>query len=270
MKQEFKTLKSQFLNQVLEPAVDQIMSMLPQREPPVEVLNKACLIGHRGTCSVVGIKENTLSAFSHAIENSAWGIELDVHLTQDLVPVVSHDPDLRRVFHIDRTLADLSFQELRQIAPEVPSLNEVISLARGRAHLMVEMKTINHVTPSEIAIVMQEALAGLSPLEEFHLLGLSANIFDAFQWLDPRAQIAVAITNTEEMSQLALERDLGGLAGHYLLMTNQICQRHRLRQQKLGTGFVSSRNVLYRELNRRIDWIFTNHIANVGGLLPNG
>lgn len=50
------------------------------------------IIGHRGASAVA--PENTLAAFARALDDSADGIELDVRLARDGVPVVVHDPTL--------------------------------------------------------------------------------------------------------------------------------------------------------------------------------
>jgi hypothetical protein len=48
-------------------------------------------------------------------------------------------------------------------------------------------------------------------------------------------------------------------AAQYLLLSAKLIRQHHQRGQKLGCGFASSRNCLYREINRGVDWIFTNH-----------
>jgi len=46
------------------------------------------------------IKENTIKAFDNAFKNGYQGIEFDVRLTKDKIPVVLHDSFLSRVFKI--------------------------------------------------------------------------------------------------------------------------------------------------------------------------
>ena len=52
------------------------------------------IYAHRGAS--FELPENTLSAFARAIELQADGIELDVHLSSDGIPVVIHDDLLDR------------------------------------------------------------------------------------------------------------------------------------------------------------------------------
>jgi glycerophosphoryl diester phosphodiesterase len=74
---------------------------------------KPLIIGHRGASAVA--PENTLCAFNAAIEVGADGIEFDVQLSRDGVPVVIHDDNLRRTGLTDRRVADLLAAELNGI-----------------------------------------------------------------------------------------------------------------------------------------------------------
>lgn len=56
--------------------------------------------------------ENTLAAFTRAIQDGAEGIEFDVRLSQDGVPVVIHDATLARTGLIDGAVAELSAEVL--------------------------------------------------------------------------------------------------------------------------------------------------------------
>ena len=35
----------------------------------------------------------------------------------------------------------------------------------------------------------------------------------------------------------------------------------------MGTGFIHSRNALFRELNRGIEWIFSNRAVHIQGIV---
>jgi len=73
------------------------------------------IIGHRGASKVA--PENTLAAFERALFDGADGIEFDVRLARDNVPVVIHDATLRRTAaaHLDAPIASLSSSHLSAI-----------------------------------------------------------------------------------------------------------------------------------------------------------
>ena len=71
------------------------------------------IIAHRGASAHA--PENTFAAFKKAIAAGADGIELDVRLSKDSIPVVFHDSTLRRLAKIERSVADLTAEELSKI-----------------------------------------------------------------------------------------------------------------------------------------------------------
>src|SRR5437667_4592365 len=78
--------------------------------------NKQCLpliIGHRGASAQK--PENTIPAFDLALELEADGIEFDVRLASDGVPVVIHDPDLKRTGRQTGLVRKSSSAELEKI-----------------------------------------------------------------------------------------------------------------------------------------------------------
>jgi glycerophosphoryl diester phosphodiesterase len=116
------------------------------------------IIGHRGAAAVA--PENTLVSFERALFGGADGIEFDVRLARDLVPVVIHDSTLRRTALVRGRVESFSSLELSELDagtwfnlryPElarseytrarIPTLAAVFeSLRESDALLYVEMK----------------------------------------------------------------------------------------------------------------------------------
>jgi glycerophosphoryl diester phosphodiesterase len=71
------------------------------------------IIGHRGASAVA--PENTMAAFRKAIEAGADGIEFDVRLSRDGVPVVIHDETLYRTAQRSEYVSNLSAEELELV-----------------------------------------------------------------------------------------------------------------------------------------------------------
>jgi glycerophosphoryl diester phosphodiesterase len=74
---------------------------------------KPLIIAHRGASAQA--PENTLAAFRRALADGAEGIELDVRLARDNVPVVFHDSTLRRTALREGRLSDFTSSELAEI-----------------------------------------------------------------------------------------------------------------------------------------------------------
>ncbi|MCC6326962.1 MAG: hypothetical protein IT174_00495 [Acidobacteria bacterium] len=75
--------------------------------------HRPLIIAHRGASSVA--PENTIAAFRKAIEAGADGIEFDVRLARDGIPVVIHDATLKRTNKADLAISDLTSKELAAI-----------------------------------------------------------------------------------------------------------------------------------------------------------
>ena len=90
--------------------------------------------------------ENSLPAFRAAVE-AGVGIELDVQLSRDGVPMVFHDGTLARVCGanapggiVDYTREELLRFSLAGTAEKIPTLREVLDLVDGRVPLLLEIK----------------------------------------------------------------------------------------------------------------------------------
>jgi glycerophosphoryl diester phosphodiesterase len=40
-------------------------------------------------------------------------------------------------------------------------------------------------------------------------------------------------------------------------------KKHQTQNQRIGTGYIHSKNCLFRELNRGVEWIFSNHAVKL-------
>ncbi len=90
-------------------------------------------------------------AFTAAVEGGADGLELDIHLSRDGVPVVIHDETLERTTDASGPVAGMTLQQLQQFdaggwfSPEfagepIPELEEVLRTFSGRLRLNLELK----------------------------------------------------------------------------------------------------------------------------------
>jgi glycerophosphoryl diester phosphodiesterase len=252
---------------LLLPLIDRIYARMPRPNPGIERLTGCRIISHRGEHDGRRVFENTLAAFDAAVEQGVWGIEFDVRWTRDLEPVVTHDPDLRRVFGQRWPIGDSSLNELRRLCPHVPTLAEVIGRYGGRVHLMVEIKEEPYADPGRQNRILGDLFAGLCPGRDFHLLALTPGTFRLTPFAPPSAFLPVARVNISEASRIALQRGYAGIAGHYAMLGAEVIERHHAAGQQVGTGYIRSRNALLREINRGVDWIFSNHAGEVQALV---
>lgn len=101
------------------------------------------IIAHRGASAEQ--PENTLAAFRYALALEVDGIELDVRVTRDGVPVVFHDNSLRRLTGAPGRVAGKTWTELGSLRVRgrepIPRLADVLRLTRGLAMVQIELKS---------------------------------------------------------------------------------------------------------------------------------
>jgi glycerophosphoryl diester phosphodiesterase len=71
------------------------------------------ITAHRGNS--VAALENTMAAFTLALDLGVNAIETDIHLTSDGVPMLIHDADLARTAGLDSAVAALTLADLQQV-----------------------------------------------------------------------------------------------------------------------------------------------------------
>jgi len=126
------------------------------------------LIGHRGYARFA--PENTPAAFEAALEAGCDGVELDVRLTADGVPIVHHDAEGRegegRLELEGMRAADLAGLVLQDRSGRrytVPTLGDVLAGLSRRALVNVEVKPPLQGRHDAVAAAVLEALEKARP-----------------------------------------------------------------------------------------------------------
>lgn len=102
-------------------------------------------IAHRGLHDApAGVPENSLSAFKAAVA-AGYGIECDLQLASDGVPVVFHDAELGRMTGQTGTLDAMTGAALARLAltetdEKIPTVPMLLSVVGGKVPLVVELK----------------------------------------------------------------------------------------------------------------------------------
>ena len=237
--------------------MDGVMALIPRVRPAQDLFDRCRIIAHRGAHGP-NVLENTVEAFDSAIEIGAWAIEFDIRWTRDDVPVVHHDKDCVRTFNDPHILEENAFELLRVKFAKIPSLKEVVERYRGKTHFMIELKKSQGAWTNERLKILGDVLSPLRSVQDYHLMSLDAELLLRCDFAERAALLPVAEFNGEELSQIAIREKMGGLTGHYALVTERQVRRHLDAGQHVGTGFIASPSVMNREIARGVDLIFTN------------
>jgi glycerophosphoryl diester phosphodiesterase len=114
------------------------------------MVNQVQRVAHRGGSLLA--PENTLAAFRNALTMPVDAIELDVQMSRDGQAIVFHDATINRLTDGEGNILDLDFAYLRSLnaathfpggwpqVEQIPTLREVLTLAKGRVQVYIEMK----------------------------------------------------------------------------------------------------------------------------------
>ena len=255
-----------FINKIL----NLLWMFIPVATPDVAALKAAKIVAHRGVHENNLAMENTMAAFSLALDNKIWGIELDVRLSKDSVAFVLHDPDTQRLYGKENKIK-ISATDSHYIIkhfPQIPQLSDVIIKFKDRLHLMIEIKEDYSKHPLAIKH-FKTLLSKLEPIHHYHLLSLHPDFLTPFDFVPNEAKMDVIWLNPEEIFQKNNHLNHAAIAGHFLFFNSRRISQLKAKGRSIGVGFLDSKKLLYRELNRGVDWIFTNHPLRLRKLIPD-
>lgn len=199
--------------------------------------------------------ENTLAAFEAAIAAGADGIEFDVRLSRDGVPVVIHDDTLRRTHGMRRRVADMALNDLNKF--DVPSVEQLFEIFKSNELILyLELK--------DIQIELAEACCKL--VEEYRLK--DRVIFECFEHsaleavknIDPDLKTA-ALFQPPSAFILKRAQAIGAseIALHHRLINKRLIEKARLANLKVVTWTVDDPAWIGRAQTHAIDALITNN-----------
>ena len=243
-------------------------------------MNTPLIIGHRGASAVA--PENTMAAFREAIAVGADGVEFDVRLTRDGVPVVIHDRDLRRTGGLSQRVADLTWAEIAKVDvgswfsesfgnETVPSLTELFSLFQSNdSTLYLEMKCDSVAEYAPLAeacchLIKEHGLKERVMIECFQLPALKV-VREIDSEIRTVALFEPSIANPSVLSNPSIinkATDVGAvaLALHHRLARKSLIERARSSGMHIAVWTVDDPAWLERARTLGIDALITNDPA---------
>jgi glycerophosphoryl diester phosphodiesterase len=165
-------------------------------------------VAHRGGAHLA--PENTFAAFVNALSLPVDAIELDVHLSRDGHVVVFHDNHVHKHTNGSGNLLDLDLSYLRRLdaaarhpggwpePQQIPTLSEVLDLARGHAQVYIEIKTSKrgrtyqsypYIAEKVIDLVRQARM-----IEEVLVISFDWLILPVIKSLEPTIQTGMLVS----------------------------------------------------------------------------
>lgn len=124
-------------------------------------MQKVLRIGHRGAAGHA--PENTLASIQKGVALGVDFVEIDVRRTADGVLVALHDETVNRTTNGKGRVDRLSLREVKKFdagdGEYIPTLEEVLTVVKGKAGLMVELK-ITGVARQAVDAVREAEFSG--------------------------------------------------------------------------------------------------------------
>lgn len=179
------------------------------------------IYGHRGAMGTY--PENTLLAFTKAVEAGADGIELDVHLTKDKKVVVMHDTTLDRTTDSEGSIKESKIYELQHVGitpaykgseyydatwekERIPLLNECLTMYRdSNIDINIELKTNAEHYPNieeEVYLIV----SSLHMTDQVILSSSNMETLETLKRLDENLRVAYLSKEVPENPQLFIEQ----------------------------------------------------------------
>lgn len=224
---------------------------------------KVIVIGHRGANRIA--PENTLKSFQKAIELGADYIEFDIHASIDGVIVIMHGDDISTITGKKGSIKNMKLEELKKFdcgeGEKIPTLQELIQLAKGKINLQCEIKTPG-LTEKLAKILKKEALIESSLISSFMLTELLK-----LQKIEPNLKLGLLLfpqvtspRRLKSLIQKAIDNTFYSILLFYRSIDEELiifCHDNNL---KVIAWTVDSKNALKKLLNIGIDGIITNDI----------
>lgn len=196
-------LEAALLAACVAPGVPASPPAEPVLSPPSPRVLK---VAHRGGAGLA--PENTLAAFNMGLAHGADFLELDIHMSKDGQLVVMHDALLERTTNASGEVSDYTAAELAALdasarysganAPErqpVPTLDQVLALAKGRAAVQIEIKLRADKTRYPgIEAKLVELLRAQGMLDDVMVLSFDFPTLQKIKEIEPRLKTCALIS----------------------------------------------------------------------------
>jgi glycerophosphoryl diester phosphodiesterase len=252
--------------------------------PATPSVHRCLNIGHRGASA--DAPENTLVAFELALRQGADGIELDVHLSSDGMPVVIHDARLNRTTSGSGRVSELPFSVLRRLDAgswfnqrypgrarlryaglKIPSLAGALAWVRRRNCLaFIEIKqTWNEYPGIEQKTLEEIHRAGVAPLAT--VISFNWPSLARIRKMDSRIALGFDFSRPLSAVRRACAIGATSLLPHWALASRRFIRRAHQEGFRVLAWDLHQPLLMRRKIFDGVDGIITSHPARLAELL---
>ena len=164
------------------------------------------ILGHRGACAYA--PDNTRAAFELAVQQGADGVETDIHLTADGIPVIQHNYEINRNSNGQGFVEQMTLAELRTLdfgswkgpqfkGERILTLDECLEIAdRSMRFINLELKQTMH-SDAPIAEKTIEAVKKFKMVDRVMISSFDHALLKKVQLLCPEVIIGALYDEAE-------------------------------------------------------------------------
>lgn len=239
-------------------------------------------VAHRGGSQLA--PENTLAAFRNALTLPVDAIELDVHMTRDGHIIVFHDNTVEGRTNGAGNILDLDFAYLRSLnaaahfpggwpePQQIPTLREVLDLAKGHVQVYIEIKQSKrngvYGRYPHIAEAVIDDLRAADMLDQVLIISFDWSILPRVKSLAPTVQTGALVSKDvwnprADQALHRLSQQVTTLGCNWInldrtLFTNDMPEALHKQNLKLGLWTVNSEDELRRFASVGVDSLTTD------------
>lgn len=226
------------------------------------------IIAHRGASALA--PENTMAAFELAYEQGAEGIETDVHLTKDNIPVLIHDENVKRTTNSTGYIKDYTFDQLKQLdagswfsvkyaGSEIISLEEFLNWTQDKALcLNIELKN-NKIDYKNLENIVYDMVSHYKLLSRTTLSTFNRNSVERLKPFNGNIGVAL-LTSKRSKNLVSHAKGLGANAIHikYRLLNQLFVDKCHQEQMAVRVYTINKQPHMSRCFKMACDGIFTD------------
>jgi len=166
-------------------------------------------VAHRGGSALA--PENTLAAFRNALTLPVDAIELDVHMSRDGHIIVFHDNTVDKRTNGRGNILALDFDYVRSLnaaahfpggwpePQQIPTLREVLDIAKGHVQVYIEIKTSERASvhgryPNIVETVVNEVCA-MDMIDQVLVMSFDWSLLPHVKALEPTLQTGALVSD---------------------------------------------------------------------------
>lgn len=241
-------------------------------------------IGHRGAAGEA--PENTMASFELALRQGADGIEFDVHLSADGVPVIIHDPRLDRTTTGSGWVHEHSARALRRLDAgswfnkrfpskarsryrgcKIPLLAEALAWMRERnCRGLVEIKKGRKIYPGiEEKVLTEIERAGVAPFTTV----ISFNLPTLRRVRQSDSEISLGVDFTRPLLAVRRAKAIGAtmVLPHWAFTSRRLVRRAHHAGIQVVIWDLDQPRWMQRKIFDGVDGIVTNYPARLAEVL---